>query len=211
MASTRVCWLRERASVMTILNRKGFVAAAAFLGFAATDAEQERVAMPTVISRASILSLGLFTLLFGLIRSCIAGGADQPEQIIRKMYSDLLNSNFAGDITSKNNRTKYFMPSLVRLYDASDAAEAHGKPPCVDFNIQVNGQDFDANKLRKSLSIEQTSNDGKRAEIVSKPGPSDIFRYEFVKASGRWKISDVILPWRQWLSQITCSQSAKPF
>ena len=141
----------------------------------------------------------------------MAGGADQPDQIIRKMYSDLLNSNFAGDITSKNNRTKYFMPSLVRLYDASDAAEAHGKPPCVDFNIQVNGQDFDANKLRKSLSIEQTSNDGKRAEIVSKPGPSDIFRYEFVKASGRWKISDVILPWRQRLSQITCSQSAKPF
>jgi hypothetical protein len=196
---------------MTILARKRLVAGAAFHGFAATDAEQERVAMPTVISKASILSLGLFALLFGLIRSCIAGGADQPEQIIRKMYSDLLNSNFAGDITSKNNRTKYFMPSLVKLYDANDTAEALGKPPCVDFNIQVAGQDFDATKLRKSLSIKQTSNNGMRAEIISKPGPTDAFRYEFVKDSGRWKISDVILPWGQRLSQITCSQSAKPF
>jgi hypothetical protein len=196
---------------MTILSRKGLVAAAAFLGVAATDAEQERVAMPTVISKASILSLGLFTLLFGLIRSCIAGGADQPEQIIRKMYSDLLNSNFAGDITSKNNRTKYFMPSLVKLYDVNDTAEALGKPPCVDFNIQVAGQDFDAKQLRESLTIEQTSNDGTRAEIISKPGPADTFRYEFVEDSGRWKISDVILPWGKRLSEITCSQSSKPF
>jgi hypothetical protein len=163
--------------------------------------------MATVTSKTSVRSLGLiFMVLLGLIRPCIAGGADQPEQIIRKMYSDLLKGNFAGDITSKKNRTKYFMPSLVRLYDASDAAEALGKPPCIDFNIQMNGQDFDANKLRKSLPIEQTSNDGKRAEIVSKPGPTDTFRYEFVKDSGRWKISDVILPWGKRLSQITCSQ-----
>jgi hypothetical protein len=157
--------------------------------------------MTTVTSRASILSLILiFILLFGLTRPCFAGDNDQSEQIIRKMYSDLLNGNYAGDITSKNNRAKYFVQTLVRLYDASDAAEALGKPPCVDFNIQVNGQDVDVNKLRKSLSIEQTSNDGKRAEIVSKPGPTDTFRYEFVKDSGQWKISDVILPWGQKLS-----------
>ncbi len=100
----------------------------------------------------SIPSLSLiYILLLGVIHPCMAGGADQPEQIIRKMYSDLLNRNFAGDITSKNNRSKYFMPSLVRLYDASDAAEAAGKPPCIDFNIQVNGQDFDAGKLRNML------------------------------------------------------------
>jgi hypothetical protein len=168
--------------------------------------------MTTVTSKASILSLGLiFILFFGLIRTCIAGGADQPEQIIRKMYSDLLNGNFGGDITSKNNRTKYLVPSLARLYDANDAGDDMGKPPCIDFNILVAGQDFDANQLRKSLSIRQTSNDGTRAEIVSKPGPTDTFRYEFVKDSGRWKISDVILPWGQRLSQITCSQSAKPF
>jgi hypothetical protein len=169
------------------------------------------MAMATVASKASILSLGLvFTLVFGLILPCIAGGADQPEQIIRKMYSELLRGNFAGDITSINNRTKYFVPSLARLYDASDAAEALGKPPCVDFNIQVNGQDFDANTLRKSLSIEQTSNDGARAEIVSMPGPADTFRYEFIKESRRWKISDVILPWGQRLSHTACSQSSPP-
>ena len=168
--------------------------------------------MATVTSKTSVRSLGLiFMVLLGLIRPCIAGDTDQPKQIIQKMYSELLRGNFAGDITSKNNRTKYLMPSLARLYDANDAADDMGKPPCIDFNILVAGQDFDANQLRKSLSIEQTSNDGKRAEIVSKPGPTDTFRYEFVKDSGRWKISDVILPWGQRLSQITCSESAKPF
>jgi hypothetical protein len=177
-----------------------------------THAEQEGVAMATVTSKTSVRSRGLiFMVLLGLIRPCIAGDTDQPKQIIQKMYSELLRGNFAGDITSKKNRTKYFMPSLVRLYDASDAAEASGKPPCIDFNLQVNGQDFDARKLRKSLSIEQTSNDGTRVEVISKSSPSDTFRYEFVKDSGRWKISDVILPWGQRLSQITCSQSAKPF
>ncbi len=103
------------------------------------------------------------------------------------------------------------MPSLARLYDANDAADDMDKPPCIDFNILVAGQDFDANQLRKSLSIKQTSNDGMRAEIVSKPGATDTFRYEFVKNSGRWKISDVILPWGKRLSEITCSQSSKPF
>jgi len=165
--------------------------------------------MTTVASKASILSLGpVFMLVFGLILPCIAGGGDQPEQIIRKMYRELLRGNFAGDITSKNNRTKYLVPSLARLYDANDAADDMGKPPCIDFNILVAGQDFDANHLRKSLSIRQTSNDGTRAEIVSKPGPTDTFRYEFIKESGRWKLSDVVLPWGQRLSHTACSESA---
>jgi hypothetical protein len=49
-----------------------------------------------------------------------ASASDQPLGIIQKMYSDLLTKNYSNAINSKRNRSRYFVPALVRLYAADD-------------------------------------------------------------------------------------------
>lgn len=114
----------------------------------------------------------------------IAAANDQPLGIIKKMYSDFLTNNNKNAINSKKNRSRYFVPALVKLYDADD------ERACVA-GIEATGQEVNAAQIRKTLSIAQTSNDGVHAEVVSKvanSGQLEIFRYEFLKGNtcGFW-------------------------
>jgi hypothetical protein len=51
-------------------------------------------------------------------------------------------------ITAPEQRGRYFAPRLVALLDANDSDE------CIDFSLNVNGQDYDSTELARTLKIE---------------------------------------------------------
>jgi len=155
-----------------------------------------------ISARRRAVAAALFS---GFLYPCIAAANDQPLEIIQKMYRDFLAKNYTDAINSKKNRSRYFVPALVRLYIADDDRA------CVS-GIEATGQEIHAAQIRKTLSIVQTSNDGAHAVVVSKVGNGGLpesFHYEFVKQGNAWKISDVIFPNGDRFSHTDCSSGRR--
>jgi len=117
--------------------------------------------------------------------------ADEPLDIVQRMYRDVL-SNSRDPIESSKNNSRYFVPALARLitdcFNTSDCL--------LEIEFSGNGGP-DTDQMRRTLSLEQLSNDGAHAVIRAKSfgyGKEETRRFEFTKAGNAWKISDVVYP-----------------
>lgn len=137
-----------------------------------------------------------------------AGGSGaSPEETVRGIYSTLdlapaEERQLMEVITAPAQRRRYFAPRLVTLLDANDSEE------CIDFSLNINGQDYDSTELARTLKIETTSADDSMIveATFSVFGEQNHFRYEFIRDGEDWKIADIAslgkYEWR--LSEFSC-------
>lgn len=155
-----------------------------------------------ILARRRVVAAAVLSV---LLYPGIAAANDQPLEIIQKMYRDFLAQNANDAINSKKNRSRYFVPALVRIYAADD------ERACVS-GIEATGQELNYAQIRKTLSIVQISNDGAHAVVVSQVangGRPERFRYEFVKQGSAWKISDVVFPNGDHFSHTDCGSGRR--
>ena len=133
-----------------------------------------------------------------------------PEETVRGIYSTLdlapaEERQFMAVITAPQQRGRYFVPRLVTLLDANDSEE------CIDFSLNINGQDYDSTELARTLKIETTSADDSMIveATFSVFGEQNHFSYEFIRDGEDWKISDIAsLEGSIWrLSDISCGSA----
>ena len=140
------------------------------------------------------------------------GAGASPEETVRGIYSTLglapaEERQLMEVITAPAQRGRYFAPRLVALLDANDSDE------CIDFSLNVNGQDYDSTEIARTLKIDSTG-DGDRMIVdatFTSFGGQNHFRYEFIRDGEDWKISDIAslegFTWR--LSDISCGPAEK--
>ena len=115
----------------------------------------------------------------------------EPLDIVQRMYRDVL-SNSRDLIESPTNNSRYFVPALARrITDCFKTFDC-----LLEIEFSGNGGP-DTDQMRRTLSLEQLSNDGAHAVIQAKffaYGKEETRRFEFTKAGNAWKISDVVYP-----------------
>jgi hypothetical protein len=116
----------------------------------------------------------------------------EPLDIVRRMYGDVLSDSHVLVETSPADWSRYFVPAIAHIITG-----------CLNSSDCLLEIEFSGNagphtdEMRKTLSIEQLSDDGAHAVIQSKfvgYGKGETRRFEFTKAGNAWKISDVVYP-----------------
>ena len=128
--------------------------------------------------------------LFALLPAAAMAEDTQPAQIIYKLYNDVFIGNFRDAIDSDLHISKYFTSTIASVY-VKDKESA-----CVS-SIVAEGQNPNISDIKKTLKITEIFNDGKKAEVTSDLTESGIpqrFHYDFQKQRGLWKITNVIYP-----------------
>lgn len=95
----------------------------------------------------SLMSLGLM--------SVVTAKPDVVVMVdtIKQLYTEALNEDIPYDLK------KYVSPELKALLDKdSEAAEKRGEVGCVDYDVVMQAQDFQADELKKSLSFQALTN-----------------------------------------------------
>lgn len=103
-------------------------------------------------------------------------------------------------------RDFYTDPALTRL-NQNDAAFDRGGERCIDFGIAVDGQDFDADEIARTLDLSEEGEDDRTRVVASFSNFGQATRIEWTLelVGGEWKVADVASPQGGWrLSQFDC-------
>ncbi len=142
----------------------------------------------------AILSAALF------IATAQAALAGPPSDAVGWFYSHV------GDEALPENRDRFTGPAKDFL-DANDKAWKEREYICLDFGITVDGQDFDADEIAKTLNLdEQVKGDDATVTASFKLfGEPRKIEYLLAKEDGDWKVADVVSLTGNWkLSEFNC-------
>jgi hypothetical protein len=82
----------------------------------------------------------------------------EPLEVVQRMYRDIISNSLDRIETSPTERSQYFVPAIARIITG-----CLNSSDCL-LEIEFSGNAGpDSNQMRKTLSIEQLSNDGTRA------------------------------------------------
>lgn len=157
----------------------------------------------------------LFTRLFGLIGLWLLAApmarADGPEDVVKWIYTSLAHAAPAEQkgfayISSRAQRVQFFSQRMVDWLDANDTYGGDLASACIDFALDIPGQDFAENEIIRTLTTEATG-DAQTQRVVARFTnfliPAEI-TYDFIVEDGLWRIDDMAGPgWR--VSQIPCA------
>ena len=159
--------------------------------------------------RQAILALICMTL--GILAPGQRADAAGPEETVTWIYSSLPSLAAPEDkglayFRAPERRGDYFSRRMVAFLDANDSYRGDMMTACIDFALDIPGQDFDAAEIARTLTVTSTGDDARRAVTASFRNFGALVRmtYVFVVEDGFWRIDDIESPeWR--LSDIPCT------
>lgn len=136
--------------------------------------------------------------------------AQGAQDTIRWVYTSLeglgpAESKGLAYLMSPAQRGQYFSQRMVDFFDANDSYGADLMTACIDFALDIPGQDFDAREIARTLTVSAQGdaqalsvtasfqNFGQVAQVV----------YDFIAEDGFWKIDDISGPGYR-VSRISC-------
>ncbi|MEC7259531.1 MAG: hypothetical protein VXW58_17105, partial [Pseudomonadota bacterium] len=128
--------------------------------------------------------------LIGLILGAATHAAG-PEDTVRWIYQSLQGGSPSGlhYLRAPERRDQFLTPRLIAFFQASDSHIDDLSHACLDFGVEISGQDFDAAELAASLQI-TTQGDAARQTVTarfSNFGEPTVVAYDFIPHDGLWK------------------------
>jgi hypothetical protein len=148
-------------------------------------------------SRPIVATLGLL---------CLAGPAvaGPPEDLVRIFYNDV------PDISAPELRRHFVDPALSVLARDEEMKQREGEMGCLDFIVQIDGQDFDPAVVDRTLAFEEVIEGDKAtvtASFESFEGADAKQRivWSLLESDGAWKVADIASPGGDWrLGEMAC-------
>ena len=137
--------------------------------------------------------------------------AQTPEDTVRWIYTSLAQPGSADTkglsyLASPEQRAQFLSRRMVAFYQANDSYGDDPAGACVDFGLEIPGNDFDISEILRTLSLTMTGDSARTSVIASFSTfgtPAQVV-YDFIVEDGYWRIDDIAGPgWR--VSQISCS------
>lgn len=136
--------------------------------------------------------------------------AQTPEDIIRWVYQSHSQSGPANGIhhlAAPEQRAQFFSRRMVAFFEANDSYGNDLASACLDFALDIPGNDFDAQEIVRTLSV-SSSGDADRPSVTASfttfGQPAQII-YDFISEDGFMRIDDIAGPgWR--VSLMPCTQ-----
>lgn len=106
----------------------------------------------------------------------------------------------------ESSRDRFTGPARAYL-DASDRAFDEREEICLDFGLAVDGQDFDAAEIARTLELDEAADGGAAIVVASFTNfgqPREI-EWTLVEENGAWKVTDIANEAAGWrVSQFVC-------
>lgn len=134
--------------------------------------------------------------------------AQSPQEIVEWIYLSLAQPGSYGIayLSAPDRRDRYFSHRIARFFAANDSHGGDLASACIDFALEVPGQDYDAAEILRTIRLRAENRGARRivhAEFQSFGQPAHVI-YEFTAVNGQWRIDDIAgQGWR--LSQIPCA------
>lgn len=140
--------------------------------------------------------------------------AQTPEDIIRWVYQSHTqpgSSNGIHHLTAPAQRAQFFSRRMVAFFEANDSYGNDLATACLDFALDIPGQDFDPQEIASTLSLSSTGEPDRptvTASFMTFGQPAQIV-YDFISEDGFMRIDDIAGPgWR--VSLIPCTPKPVP-
>ncbi|TMV04830.1 hypothetical protein FGK63_17260 [Ruegeria sediminis] len=149
-------------------------------------------------------------LFFAIVLSVLPSGraaAQSPQEIVEWIYLSLAQPGSHGIsyLSAPAQRDAFFSHRMSRFFAANDSHGGDLASACIDFGLEVPGQDYDAAEILRTIRLRTETQGARRivhAEFQNFGQPAQVV-YEFTAVDGRWLIDDIAgQGWR--LSQIPC-------
>lgn len=151
----------------------------------------------------------LFAVLLWSGLAALPALAQSPEDIVRWIYQSHAQpgpNNGVHFLASPAQRAQFFSRRMVAFFEANDSHGDDLATACLDFALDIPGQDFDAQEIARTLSISSTGTAGRQsvtAAFTTFGEPARIV-YDFISEDGFMRIDDIAGPgWR--VSLIPCT------
>lgn len=131
-----------------------------------------------------------------------------PEDMVRWIYGSLTglgSEKGLAYLAAPERRAQYFSSRMVLFYDSEDSYTAVGQMGCLDFGLEVSGQDYNAAEIAQTLTISAQDKGTRKIVTASFSNFGKVTRinYHFVDQGGYWRIDDISGPgWR--VSDMAC-------
>ncbi|MDU9002357.1 hypothetical protein [Sedimentitalea todarodis] len=131
-----------------------------------------------------------------------AAPAQTPEDIIRWVYQSHTQTGPQSGIhhlASPAQRAQFFSRRMVAFFEANDSYGNDLASACLDFALDIPGNDFDAQEIARTLSVSSTG-DAEQTSVTASfttfGQPAQII-YDFISEGGFMRIDDIAGPgWR---------------
>ncbi|MBK0327439.1 hypothetical protein I5535_09035 [Rhodobacteraceae bacterium F11138] len=127
--------------------------------------------------------------------------AQSPEDTVRWVYQSLAAPGVGqpaglAALGSPERRAQFFSRRMVEFLAANDDRGTESATACIDFGLEIPGNDFDGAEILRSLSLrsETTPTRTTVTAAFSTFGSPARIEYDFVIEDGFWKIDDVAGP-----------------
>lgn len=136
-------------------------------------------------------------LLLGATAPAIAGPAADA---VAYLYENI-------DTPFEPEQRDRFTGSARTVLDANDAAWEKNQEACIDFSIVIDGQDWDAEEVARTLRLDEAvdGNDAVVTARFSNFGGQRTLEWTLLREDGVWRVADVASAEGEWrLSELTC-------
>lgn len=147
-------------------------------------------------------------LALALALAALPARAGYPEDTVAWIYASLTGlgtEKGLAYLSAPARRADYFSRRIVEFYEADESYTSQGQMGCIDFGLEVSGQDFNAAEIDRTLTISSEDRPGRRIVTASFSNFGEIVRiaYTFIEQDGFWRIDNIAGPgWR--LSDMAC-------
>lgn len=154
-------------------------------------------------------AIRLFAVLFWTGLAIAPALAQTPEDIIRWIYQSHTRpgpANGTHHLSSPSQRAQFFSRRMVAFFEANDSYGNDLANACLDFALDIPGNDFDAQEILRTLSVTSAGNADRSsvtASFTTFGQPAQII-YDFISEDGFMRIDDIAgSGWR--VSLIPCT------
>ena len=125
--------------------------------------------------------------LLALAISAFATAKESPEQIVRKLY----DAYFQPSVQESSVVFEDYASAELKALFAKDEKLADGEIGCIDYDFVIQGQDYDAESIKKTLKIKALDKESVEAKFQNFDTPATVI-YKFACDDKQCQITDLL-------------------
>lgn len=125
--------------------------------------------------------------LLALAISAFATAKESPEQIVRKLY----DAYFQPSVQESSVVFEDYASAELKALFAKDEKLADGEIGCIDYDFIIQGQDYDAENIKRTLKIKTLDNNRVEAKFQNFDTPATVI-YQFACTENQCQITDLL-------------------
>lgn len=125
--------------------------------------------------------------LLALSVSAFATAKESPEQIVQKLY----DAYFQPSVQENSATFEDYASAELKALFAKDEKLAGGEIGCIDYDFIIQGQDYEAEEIKRTLKIKTLDNHRVEAKFQNFNTPATVI-YQFACTENQCQITDLL-------------------